>query len=98
MSNTFDKLSVLDSFIDEVNSYLPEIEANLGRLVHMPDDKEALEETYRRVHTIGGCASMRDFPCLAHVAHGMEDILGDVLDHLGTLDQLSFGLLPRSVD
>ncbi|HXL36711.1 MAG TPA: response regulator [Ktedonobacteraceae bacterium] len=97
MSNTFDKLSVLDSFIEEVNSYLPEIEANLGRLVHMPDDKEALEETYRRVHTIGGSASMMDFPGLAHVAHGMEDILGDVLDDLGTLDQLSIGLLHRSL-
>jgi chemotaxis protein histidine kinase CheA len=58
MSNTFDKLSVLDSFIEEVNSYLPEISANLGRLAHTPDDTEALEETYRRVHTIGGSASM----------------------------------------
>jgi chemotaxis protein histidine kinase CheA/ActR/RegA family two-component response regulator len=98
MSNTFDKLSVLDSFIEEVNSYLPEIEANLGRLVHMPDDTEALEETYRRVHTIGGSASMMDFPGLAHVAHGMEDILGDVLDDLATLDQLTIGLLQRSLD
>jgi chemotaxis protein histidine kinase CheA/ActR/RegA family two-component response regulator len=97
MSNTFDKLSVLDSFIEEVNSYLPEIEANLGRLVHMPDDTEALEETYRRVHTIGGSASMMDFPGLAHVAHGMEDILGDVLDDLATLDQPAIGLLQRSL-
>src|SRR2546429_1447161 len=95
MSNTFDKLSVLDSFIEEVNSYLPEIEANLGRLVHIPDDTEALEETYRRVHTIGGSASMMDFPGLAHVAHGMEDILGDVLDDLATLDQSTIGLLQR---
>ena len=98
MSNTFDKLSVLDSFIEEVNSYLPEIEANLGRLVHIPDDTEALEETYRRVHTIGGSASMMDFPGLAHVAHGMEDILGDVLDDLATLDQSTIGLLQRSLD
>jgi chemotaxis protein histidine kinase CheA/ActR/RegA family two-component response regulator len=97
MSNTFDKLSVLDSFIEEVNSYLPEIEANLGRLAYMPDDTEALEETYRRVHTIGGSASMMDFPGLAHVAHGMEDILGDVLDNLATLDQSSIGLLQRSL-
>ena len=97
MSNTFDKLSVLDSFIEEVNSYLPEIEANLGRLVHIPDDTEALEETYRRVHTIGGSASMMDFPGLAHVAHGMEDILGDVLDDLATLDQSTIGLLQRSL-
>src|SRR5256885_9304714 len=97
MSNTFDKLSVLNSFIEEVNRYLPEIEANLGRLVHIPDNTEALEETYRRVHTIGGSASMMDFPGLAHVAHGMEDILGDVLDDLAALDQSTIGLLQRSL-
>src|SRR2546428_3457307 len=97
MSNTFDKLSVLDSFIEEVNSYLPEIEANLGRLAHIPDDMEALEETYRRSHTIGGSASMMDFPGLAHVAHGMEDIVGDVLDDLATLDPPTIGLLQHSL-
>ena len=97
MSNTFDKLSVLDSFIEEVNSYLPEIEANLERLAQSPGDMEALEETHRRTHTIGGSASMMDFPGLAHVAHGMEDILGDVLDGLSTLDQPTVELLQRSL-
>src|ERR1700676_680904 len=97
MSNTFDKLSILDSFIEEVNSYLPEIETNLERLAQLPSDMEALEETYRRTHTIGGSASMMDFPGLAHVAHGMEDILGDVLDGLTTLDGPVLGLLQRSL-
>src|SRR6266849_5402862 len=97
MSNTFDKLSVLDSFIEEVNSYLPEIEANLGRLALSTDDMEALEETYRRAHTIGGSASMMDFPGLSHVAHGMEDILGDVLDNVATLNPPTLGLLQRSL-
>src|SRR5436309_11973350 len=98
MSNTsFDKLSVLDSFIEEVNSYLPEIESNLERLAQSPGDMDALEETYRRTHTIGGSASMMDFPGLAHVAHGMEDILGDVLDGLATLDALTISLLQRSL-
>jgi chemotaxis protein histidine kinase CheA len=97
MSNTFDKLSVLDSFIEEVNSYLPEIEANLERLAQSPGDMEALEETYRRTHTIGGSASMMDFPGLAHVAHGMEDILGDVQDGLASLDQPTLDLLRRSL-
>src|SRR5207248_6683291 len=96
-SNTFDKLSVLDSFIEEVNSYLPEIEANLARLAQSPGDMEAIEETYRRTHTIGGSASMMDFPGLAHVAHGMEDILGDVLDGLASLDVPTLGLLQRSL-
>src|SRR5690242_20117019 len=96
MSNTFDKPSVLDSFIEEVNSYLPEIETNLEHLAQSPGDMDALEETYRRTHTIGGSASMMDFPGLAHVAHGMEDILGDALDGLTTLDESAIGLLRRS--
>ena len=102
MSNTFDKLSVLDSFIEEVNSYLPEIETNLEHLAQSPSsttpgDIEAIEETYRRTHTIGGSASMMDFPGLSHVAHGMEDILGDVLDGLASLDPPTLGLLQRSL-
>ncbi|HET9919891.1 MAG TPA: response regulator [Ktedonobacteraceae bacterium] len=97
MSNTFDKLSVLDSFIEEVNSYLPEIEANLERLAESPGDMEALEETYRRTHTIGGSASMMDFPGLSHVAHGMEDILGDALDATASLDPPTISFLQRSL-
>src|SRR2546427_2490175 len=97
MSNTFDKLSVLDSFIEEVNSYLPEIEANLARLAQSPGDMEAIEETYRRTHTIGGSASMMDFSGLAHVAHGMEDILADALDGITALDQPTISLLLRSL-
>ncbi|MDQ6660608.1 MAG: Hpt domain-containing protein, partial [Chloroflexota bacterium] len=97
MSNTFDKLSVLDSFIEEVNSYLPEIEANLERLAESPDDMDALEETYRRTHTIGGSASMMDCPGLSHVAHGMEDILGDAIDGGIVLDAATISLLQRSL-
>jgi len=97
MSNTFDKISVLDSFIEEVNSYLPEIETNLERLTQSPSDMDALEETYRRTHTIGGSASMMDFPGLAHVAHGMEDVLADALDGLISLDKAALGLLHRSL-
>src|ERR1051326_6952847 len=40
---------------------------------------------------------MMDFPGLAHVAHGMEDILGDVLDGLASLDVPTLGLLQRSL-
>src|SRR5579859_2251453 len=98
MSNTFDKLSVLDSFIEEVHSYLPDIEKNLEYLVQSPDDMDTLEETYRRTHTIGGSASMMDFPGLAHVAHGMEDVLGDALEELISIDDPALGLLRRSLD
>ncbi|HCI80350.1 MAG TPA: hypothetical protein DHW02_11745, partial [Ktedonobacter sp.] len=103
MSNTFDKLAILDSFIEEVDSYLPEIEANLDHMAQdvqagrSASDVDVLEETYRRTHTIGGSASMMDFSGLAHVAHGMEDILGDALEELIVLDIPTVELLQRSL-
>ncbi len=103
MSNTFDKMSVLDSFIGEVNSYLPDIEANLEHLAQLAQaaqstgDMDAIEETYRRTHTIGGSASMMDFPGLSHVARGMEDILLDALENIIVLDLPTIQLLQRSL-
>src|SRR5205085_12048216 len=48
-------------------------------------------------HTIGGSASMMDFSGLAHVAHGMEDILADALDGITILDEPAITLLLRSL-
>jgi chemotaxis protein histidine kinase CheA/CheY-like chemotaxis protein len=96
MSNNFDKFAILESFLDEVGSYLPEIESNLDRLQQRPGDHAAIEETYRRTHTIGGSAALMDFPELAHVAQGMEEILGDALDGVAPLEAPAIGLLRRS--
>ena len=98
MSSSFDKFAILDSFLDEVGSYLPEIEANLNRLEQAPDDSEALEEAYRRTHTISGSASMMDFPGLSQVAHAMEEVLGDALDEVLRLDETAINLLRRSLE
>ena len=97
MSSSFDKFAILDSFLDEVGSYLPEIEGNLDRLEQTPDDVEALEEAYRRTHTISGSASMMDFPGLSQVAHAMEDVLMDALDEVYRLDDTALSLLRRSL-
>jgi chemotaxis protein histidine kinase CheA/CheY-like chemotaxis protein len=96
MSTDFDKFAILDSFLDEVASYLPEIEANLDRLQQRPGDQEAIEETFRRAHTIGGSAAMMEFSSLARVAQGMEEILGRALDSGAPLDAPSIALLRRS--
>ena len=96
MSTNFDKFAILDSFVDEVASYLPEIEANLDRLQQQPTNQEAIEETYRRAHTIGGSAAMMDFSALAQVAQGMEAILGNALDGASRLDGPTIALLRRS--
>ncbi len=96
MTEEFDKSTILESFLDEVNAYLPEIEANLDRLQQEPGNTEALEETYRRTHTIGGSAAMMDFSGLAHVAQGMEELLGEALDQGTPLPPATVSLLRRS--
>ncbi|HEV2238618.1 MAG TPA: Hpt domain-containing protein [Ktedonobacterales bacterium] len=96
MSTDFDKFAILESFLDEVGSYLPEIEAHLDRLQQRPGDRDAIEEAYRLAHTIAGSAAMMDFPDLAHVGQGMEAILGNALDGTPPLDAPTIGLLRRS--
>ncbi|HEU5438756.1 MAG TPA: response regulator [Ktedonobacterales bacterium] len=96
MSDSFDKSAILDSFVEEVSSYLPEIEANLDRLQQNPGEMQLIEETYRRTHTIAGSAAMMDFGGLSRVAQGMEDVLGDAVDRQAGLDAPSVALLRRS--
>ena len=96
MSDNFDKFAILESFLDEVTSYLPEIEENLDALQQRPDDLNIIEETYRRAHTIGGSAAMMDYGNLAHVAQGVEDILGHAIDSQVALDAPTIALLRRS--
>ncbi|HLY31725.1 MAG TPA: Hpt domain-containing protein, partial [Ktedonobacterales bacterium] len=96
MGENFDKTAIMESFLDEVNAYLPEIEANLDRLQQAPDDLRALQETYRRTHTISGSASMMEFQALAHVAQGMEEILDEALERQEPLSAPTIALLRRS--
>lgn len=96
MADNFDKSAILDSFLDEVSAYLPDIEHNLDRLQQTPGDARALEETYRRAHTIGGSAAMMDFQALAQVAQGMEAMLGEAVDQAAPLDGAAIALLRRS--
>ncbi|HEX9037018.1 MAG TPA: Hpt domain-containing protein [Ktedonobacterales bacterium] len=95
-SEGFDKSTIINSFLDEVSAYLPEIEAHLDRLQIAPDDAEALEEAYRRAHTIAGSAAMMDFAGLGHVAQGMESILDSALEQRTALDGPTIALLRRS--
>src|SRR5690242_12232044 len=97
MSNSFDKFAILESFLDEVTSYLPEIGANLDTLQQRPGDTEVIEETYRRTHTIAGSAAMMEFGGVAHVAQGMEDLLGEAIDGGASLTPPTIALLRRSL-
>nr|MBA3827162.1 Hpt domain-containing protein [Ktedonobacterales bacterium] len=97
MASSFDRSAILESFLKELQAYLPEIEMNLDRARQGGADAEALEEIYRRVHTIAGSAGMVELPAIAQVATAMETVMGDVLDGATPLDDATTGLLRRSV-
>ncbi|HEY7849689.1 MAG TPA: Hpt domain-containing protein, partial [Ktedonobacterales bacterium] len=96
MADNFDKSAILGSFLDEVDAYIPEIEAHLDQLQQTPDDETAIEEAYRRTHTIYGSAAMMEFGGLAQIAQSMEMILDDALERRAALDQATVALLRRS--
>ncbi|MGH2500937.1 MAG: Hpt domain-containing protein, partial [Ktedonobacterales bacterium] len=96
MADNFDKSAILGSFLDEVDAYIPEIEAHLDQLQQTPDDETAIEEAYRRTHTIYGSAAMMEFHGLAQIAKSMEATLDDALERRATLDQATIALLRRS--
>ena len=83
--------------IEETKRRLPEIEANLRRLAQSPHDTDALEAAYRLTHAIGGTASIRGLRGLTYLAHGMEDILADVLDGLAVIDVPTVAFLMREL-
>ena len=96
MADNFDKSAILGSFLDEVHAYIPEIEAHLDQLQQVPDDETAIEEAYRRTHTIYGSAAMMEFSGLASIAQRMELELDDALERRTALDQPTIALLRRS--
>ena len=96
MADNFDKSAIVGSFLDEVDAYIPEIEAHLDQLQQTPDDETAIEEAYRHTHTIYGSAAMMEFNGLAQIAQGMETTLDGALERRATLDQATIALLRRS--
>jgi chemotaxis protein histidine kinase CheA/ActR/RegA family two-component response regulator len=81
MAGSFDRSALLESFLREMQMYIPEIENNLSRLQRQPSNSnEVLEEIYRRAHTIAGSAAMMDIMPVSQVARALEDMIGSVLD------------------
>ncbi len=92
MAGAFDRTAILESFLKEVASYLPEIDAHLDRLQKHSGDTEALEEIYRRAHTIAGAAAMMEIPTMARIANAMQQVMETVLDGAPLSPQTSTAL------
>jgi len=95
-ADDFERSEIVASFLDEVSSYLPQISASLDRLQQAPGDLAAVERGFRCTHTIAGSAALMGYPALAHLAHGMEETFGAVLDARTSLPVPTIALLRRS--
>ena len=78
MARQVDK-EVLRGFIEEAQSYLPEIQEALGKVRADETKTAVLEDARIYMHTIKGAASMVGLNGLSHMAYFMEESLEDVL-------------------
>lgn len=89
---------LLQSFREETEDCLNQMEQLLLALETKPGDRELLSSLFRSAHTIKGNASLLQFHALAQSLHNLEDLL-DVLRHGSlTLSQELTNLLLQSVD
>lgn len=77
---------MLTGFVQEAQSYLPEIQEGLAQYHRDPTQRQGLEDAARHVHTIKGAAAMVGFTTLSQLAAVLEELLDEVVDGQRPLD------------
>lgn len=67
--------AIVFGFVEEVESYLPTIKDGLERYVRDNTQVEAIQQSYRLMHTIKGASSMIGLVEISHKAFEAEEIL-----------------------
>jgi two-component system chemotaxis sensor kinase CheA len=89
---------LLQSFREETEECLAQMEQQLLALETHPEDRELISSLFRAAHTIKGNSSLLEFNLLAHSLHNLEDLLDVCRTHKVTLSQDVLSLLLESVD
>jgi len=84
-------------FVDESREHLQCISRNLLTLEKEPENTDALNETFRAVHTLKSMAATMGFPEMEELSHEMENVL-DVMRKGGELGEGTVDLLFESLD
>ncbi len=72
-----DDLSLMGSFLQEMNEHLENIEEKIVRLEHT-DDVGLVDEIFRSMHTIKGTSGFFGFQFVTQVSHETESLLEDL--------------------
>jgi two-component system chemotaxis sensor kinase CheA len=89
---------LLQSFREETEECLAQMEQLLLELETHPEDRELLSSLFRAAHTIKGNASLLEFTMLARFLHGLEDLLDVCRGHAEFLSHEVINILLQAVD
>jgi len=84
-------------FYSEAEEQLCEMELALLDFETAPEDREALQRSFRALHTLKGSAATAGFTALAEFAHGVENLLERLRDGQLQVGRMVMGLLLESV-
>jgi two-component system chemotaxis sensor kinase CheA len=89
---------LLQSFREETEECLVQMEQLLLALEAHPEDRESISSLFRAAHTIKGNASLLEFSALARFLHGIEDLLDLCRSRAVLLSVEVINILLQSVD
>jgi len=89
---------VLQSFREEAEELLVQMEQSLLALESQPDDRELVSSIFRVAHTLKGNASLLEFKAVAQALHSLEDLLDSLRKGTVTTTTEVINLLLQSVD
>jgi two-component system, chemotaxis family, sensor kinase CheA len=89
---------LLQSFREETEECLAQMEQLLLALETHPDDRELISSLFRAAHTMKGNASLLDFNTLARFMHSVEDLLDLCRSNVLVLSQEVINILFQAVD
>ncbi len=89
---------LLQSFREETEECLAQMEQLLLALETHPHDRELISSLFRAAHTMKGNASLLDFNTLARFMHSVEDLLDLCRSKAVALSQEVIGVLFQAVD
>jgi two-component system chemotaxis sensor kinase CheA len=89
---------LLQSFREETEECLVQMEQLLLALETHPEDRELVSSLFRTAHTIKGNASLLDFNTLARFLHDVEDLLDLCRNNTVVLSREAINILLQAVD
>jgi two-component system chemotaxis sensor kinase CheA len=89
---------LLQSFREETEECLAQMEQSLLALETHPEDPELVSALFRAAHTIKGNSSLLEFNALAHFLHAVEDLLDLCRSHAVAMSQELINILLQAVD